>query len=109
MIRVFFKRSMTEILETTAIEDDTLLDAARKLNISEITGDCKGNCACGTCHVHLFDEWADKIEPIYPASLEPYLLEKSKKYNPKLSRLSCQIEIKNEYDGLTVALLDAKI
>ena len=46
------------------------------------------------------------IEPIYPASLEPYLLEKSKQYNPKLSRLSCQIEIKNEYDGLTVSLLD---
>tara|TARA_B100001564_G_scaffold268417_1_gene230035 strand:- start:600 stop:929 length:330 start_codon:yes stop_codon:yes gene_type:complete len=106
MIRVYFKRGMNEILETTVNEGATLLDAARKLNISEITADCKGNCACGTCHVHISNEWVEMIEPIYPASLEPYLLEKSKKYNPKLSRLSCQIEIKNEYDGLTVSLLD---
>ena len=47
----------------------------------------------------------DIIEPIYLASLEPYLLEKSKQYNKKLSRLCCQIEIKNEYDGLIVHLL----
>ncbi len=109
MIRIYFKRSISEILETTVNEGDTLLDAARKLNIPEITADCKGNCACGTCHIHLSDQWAETIEPIYSASLEPYLLEKSKQYHPKLSRLSCQIEIKNEYDGLIVSLLDAKI
>ena len=39
MIRVYFKRSMNEILETTVNEGATLLDAARKLNISEISRD----------------------------------------------------------------------
>ena len=75
--------------------------------ISDITADCKGNCACGTCHVHIDEKWVDIIEPIYLASLEPYLLEKSKQYNKKLSRLCCQVEIKNEYDGLIVHLLES--
>ena len=100
---------MNEILETTVNEGATLLDAARKLNISEITADCKGNCACGTCHVHISNEWVEMIEPIYPASLEPYLLEKSKQYNA-INYMnyygSLDFEIKNEYDGLTVSLLD---
>ena len=58
-------------------------------------------------YVHIDEKWVDIIEPIYLASLEPYLLEKSKQYNKKLSRLCCQIEIKNEYDGLIVHLLES--
>ena len=104
MIEIHFKKS-DSVSSVTVNEGQTLLDAAKKLNISEITGDCKGNCACGTCHVYIDDNWIDKIEPIWSASLEIYLLEKSKHYNEKLSRLACQIEIKNEYNGLIVNLI----
>ena len=105
MTKIFFKK-INEILEVDINAGETLLDAAKKINISEITADCKGNCACGTCHVYIDDQWVDIIEPIYLASLEPYLLEKSKSYNKKLSRLCCQIEIKDIYDGLVVHLLE---
>ena len=104
MIEIHFKKP-DSVSSVTVNEGQTLLDAAKKLNISEITGDCKGNCACGTCHVYIDDNWIDKIEPIWSASLETYLLEKSKHYNEKLSRLACQIEIKNEYNGLIVNLI----
>ena len=107
MAKIFFKRS-NQILEVDVNVGETLLDAAKKINISDITADCKGNCACGTCHVHIDEKWVDVIEPVYLASLEPYLLEKSKQYNKKLSRLCCQIEIKKEYDGLVVHLLESK-
>ena len=104
MIEIHFKKS-DSVSSVTVSEGQTLLDAAKKLNISEITGDCKGNCACGTCHVYIDDNWINKIEPIWSASLETYLLEKSKHYNEKFSRLACQIEIKNEYNGLIVNLI----
>ena len=107
MAKIFFKRA-NQILEVDVNVGETLLDAAKKINISDITADCKGNCACGTCHVHIDEKWVDVIEPVYLASLEPYLLEKSKQYNKKLSRLCCQIEIKKEYDGLVVHLLESK-
>tara|TARA_B100001778_G_scaffold323983_1_gene317831 strand:+ start:458 stop:781 length:324 start_codon:yes stop_codon:yes gene_type:complete len=105
MIKVFFKKS-DSLTSTTIDEGQTILDAAKKINIAEISGDCRGNCACGTCHVHVDESWIDKIEPIWTASLESYLLEKSKHYNEKLSRLSCQIDVKNEYDGIIVNLIE---
>lgn len=104
MVEIYFKKS-DSISSVSVNEGQTLLDAAKKLNISEITADCKGNCACGTCHVYIDVNWIDKIEPIWSASLETYLLEKSKHYNEKLSRLACQIDIKNEYNGLIVNLI----
>ena len=105
MVKIFFKKSES-ILSVTIDEGQTLLDAAKKLKIPDISGDCKGNCACGTCHIYIDENWVDKIEPIWTASLETYLLEKSKHYNEKLSRLSCQIDMKNEYNGLVVNLIE---
>ena len=105
MVKIFFKKSES-ILSVTIDEGQTLLDAAKKLKIPDISGDCKGNCACGTCHIYIDENWVDKIEPIWTASLETYLLEKSKYYNAKLSRLSCQIDVKNEYNGLIVNLIE---
>ena len=105
MVKIFFKKA-DSITSTTIDEGQTLLDAAKKINIPEVSGDCRGNCACGTCHIHIDEAWIDKIEPIWTASLESFLLEKSTHYNKKLSRLSCQIDIKNEYDGLVVNLIE---
>ena len=105
MAKIFFRNSSNQRLDVEVNPGETLLDAAKKINIKEITGDCRGNCACGTCHVHISEEWIDHIEPIYIASLEPFLLEKSDKHDTRLSRLACQVEIKEEYDGLVIDLL----
>ena len=63
MAKIFFKK-INKIFEVDIDAGKTLLDAAKKINIPEITADCKGNCACGTCHVHIDDKWIDIIEPI---------------------------------------------
>ena len=104
MIKVFFKKSGF-ITSTMINEGQTILDAAKQINIKEIPGDCKGNCACGTCHIHIHEDWVDKIKPIWSASLETFLLEKSSYYNKKLSRVSCQIDVKKDYDGLIINLI----
>ena len=68
MVEIYFKKS-DSISSVSVNEGRTLLDAAKKLNISEITADCKGTCACGTCHVYIDANWIDKTEPIWSASL----------------------------------------
>ena len=109
MVKVFFHRNNDEVLETDIEEGKTLLDAALRLHVKEIPADCKGNCACGTCHIHIDSRWVDIVEPIDLASLEPFVLEKCSNYDEKLSRLCCQVEIKESYNGLTVNLLVSDI
>ena len=107
-IKINFVRG-DEILTTTMSVGRTMLDAAKKLKIPEIPAICNGSCNCGTCHVHVDPEWVDKIEPMEADTMELFLLKRQKSYNPELSRLSCQIRIKDEYDGLTLSLVEDNI
>ena len=83
-----------------------MLDAAKKLKIPEIPAICNGSCNCGTCHVHIDSEWVDKIEPMDPGSMELFMLERSDNYDEQRSRLCCQMDIYDVYEGLTVHLID---
>ena len=83
-----------------ADEGATLLQAARCLGIA-IEGACGGSMACATCHVHVADEWYDRLNP--PSAEEEDLLDLA----PSLcatSRLACQIRLRRQHDGLTVAV-----
>ena len=53
--------------------------------------------------------WLDKIDPMDHGSMELFLLEKSKNYDEKYSRLSCEICITEKLDGLTLNLVDDNI
>ena len=86
-------------------EGETLLDGALKLKLPEIPAMCGGNCACATCHIHLINEWVDIVEPPLTDSIETDILEPTKSYDSKRSRLCCQIKMKKEYNGLQVRLL----
>lgn len=67
----------------------------------KIRADCGGCCACATCHVYVGDEWIDKLEPMN--SEEDGLLSDSF-YRQQNSRLSCQIRMTDDKDGLTVTI-----
>jgi ferredoxin, 2Fe-2S len=64
-----------------------------------IEADCGGACCCATCHVYVEPAWLDKIAPIGDA--EAQMLEYATDSKPN-SRLSCQIELTPELDGLVV-------
>ena len=81
------------------------MQAARQADIKEIPADCRGNCACATCHIYLTNAWAH-ILPIKQNGLEQSLLEYEKDYKKGISRLSCQISLTKELDGITLHLLD---
>ena len=66
-----------------------------------IRADCGGCCACATCHVYVAEEWLDKITPMNDE--EDALLADSFYRQPN-SRLSCQITMTEDKDGLAVTI-----
>ena len=77
----------------------TVMEGAVQNDIPGIDADCGGGMACATCHVYVNEEWLDKL----PAKEdgEEDMLDMA--YEPnKFSRLSCQLTVSNELDGLVV-------
>ena len=63
---------------------------------------CGGSCICSTCHVYIAEEDFNKLES--PKEDEIETLETNDINQTKLSRLSCQIELKEEFNNITVTM-----
>ena len=79
----------------------SVMEGAVQNNIPGITADCGGACACATCHVYVDEKWFDKLKKKDEA--EQDMLDMAFEPN-KFSRLSCQISVSNELDGLAVKI-----
>ena len=77
----------------------SLMEAAVINNVDGIDADCGGACACATCHVYLASEWLEKVGPASELELE--MLEVAEEVKPN-SRLSCQVKITDQMDGMEV-------
>lgn len=87
--------------EIEAQEGSTVMEAAIKNSIPGIEAECGGACACATCHVYVDDAWQEKVGG--PEIMEEDMLDFA--FEPKTgSRLSCQIKITKELDGLIITL-----
>ena len=64
-----------------------------------IDGDCGGECACATCHVYVDPAFGDKVGK--PSAMEQSMLDFAENVR-ETSRLSCQIKIRDDLDGLRV-------
>ena len=77
----------------------TVMEGAVQNNIPGIDADCGGGMACATCHVYVKDGWLDKLPQKEDG--EEDMLDMA--FEPKTnSRLSCQIIVSDEIDGLEV-------
>ena len=84
----------------------TVMEGAVQNNIPGIDADCGGSMACATCHVYVKDEWFDKINK--KSEGEDDMIDQA--YEPKKSsRLSCQIQVSSDIDGLEVHLPEKQI
>jgi len=84
----------------------TVMRAAVEDSIRGIIGDCAGACSCATCHVYVDPAWVDKVGP--KSDTEAMLLEEV--CDPRdNSRLSCQIKVTPELDGLVVRLPEKQV
>ncbi len=77
----------------------TVMEGAVKHNVPGIDADCGGACACATCHVYVDAAWAAKTGEA--DSMEQSMLDFASEVEDT-SRLSCQIKIRDELDGLKV-------
>lgn len=73
--------------------------AAVTNGVSGIDADCGGSCSCATCHVYVNEEWIGKVGELSPTEEAMLSLSTDRKEN---SRLSCQIQLTEELDGLIV-------
>jgi len=77
----------------------TVMEGAIQNDIPGIDADCGGSMACATCHVYVKEEWFNKLNKIEDG--EQDMLDMA--FEPKKnSRLSCQIIVTDELDGLVV-------
>jgi len=77
----------------------SVMEGAIQNNIPGIDADCGGSMACATCHVYVQERWLDKLNKVENG--EQDMLDMA--FEPKKnSRLSCQILISEEIDGLVV-------
>ena len=84
----------------------TVMEGAVQNDIPGIDADCGGGMACATCHVYVNEEWLDKL----PAKEdgEEDMLDMA--YEPnKFSRLSCQIVVSDDLDGLVVNIPEKQV
>lgn len=84
----------------------SVMEIANKEGINEIEGACGGSLACATCHVYVHPDWWSKVLPEDEGTIteeEEDMLDLAFELRDT-SRLSCQIIISEELDGLTVAL-----
>ena len=79
----------------------SVMEGAVQNNISGIDADCGGACACATCHVYVDEKWFDKL--VKKSDAEQDMLDMAFEPN-KFSRLSCQITVTDELDGLVVKM-----
>ena len=84
----------------------TVMEGAVQNNIPGIDADCGGSMACATCHVYVKEEWFNKLpkkedgeEDMLDMAFEP----------KKNSRLSCQLMVSDQLDGLIVNLPEKQV
>lgn len=90
--------------ETSEISVDdglTVMEAIRDNGFDELLALCGGCCSCATCHIHVDPAYADKLPKM--SEDEDDLLESSDHRAPT-SRLSCQIPLTADLDGLHVTI-----
>tara|TARA_B110000003_G_scaffold276546_1_gene323759 strand:+ start:3888 stop:4220 length:333 start_codon:yes stop_codon:yes gene_type:complete len=84
----------------------SVMEAARDNNVPGIEADCGGACACSTCHVYVDSNWNEKL-PVKDA-MEEDMLDFA--WEPsELSRLTCQIRVTDDLDGLIVRMPEKQI
>ena len=93
---------------TLDVQAGTSVMKAAVLNgVSGIVGECGGNLMCATCHVYVAAEWEDRLTE--KDEIEEEMLEEAGAPVKDCSRLSCQVIMQPDLDGLAVHLPESQL
>jgi len=102
-VRVTFVQDngVVETIDDAAV-GQSLMEVGRAKGVEGILADCGGGCACATCHVYVDAAWWDRVGP--PDAIENEMLDMVDDIRRDTSRLSCQINLREDLDGLLVTV-----
>ena len=86
-------------------EGQSLMEAATQRGVPGIIGECGGSMSCATCHVVVAPDWAERAGD--PSAFEDDMLDITEAGRQPTSRLSCQIKMSAEIDGIVVSVPEA--
>jgi 2Fe-2S ferredoxin len=101
MARITFVAFDGTRFDVDAANGSTVMENAIRNGVPGIEAECGGACACATCHVYVDDAWSPKVGR--PEPMEEDMLDFAYDVRPT-SRLSCQIRVSDELDGLVVSV-----
>ena len=101
MVQINFIDFTGQTRTVSAEEGSTVMEAALRENVPGIEAECGGACACATCHVYVDEAWSGVVGS--PEPMEEDMLDFAFEVKPN-SRLSCQIRVRDELDGLVVTV-----
>ena len=99
MTKITFKDATGAARNVEAANGSTVMEAAIRNSIPGIDAECGGACACATCHVYIDESWVETVGK--PSQMEEDMLDFAFEVRPT-SRLSCQIKVAANLDGLIV-------
>lgn len=99
VIKVADRTGAAHTLEANA--GASVMEVLRDANL-DIMAICGGACSCATCHIFVDESWTGKLPARGPEETE--ILEACESYRPTTSRLSCQIKLNDELNGLSLML-----
>jgi ferredoxin, 2Fe-2S len=101
MAKITFVQPDGSRQEVEAEPGSTVMEAAIRNGVPGIEAECGGACSCATCHVYVDEGWVEKTGEAEP--MEQDMLDFAYDVRPT-SRLSCQIRVTEELDGLVVTV-----
>ena len=99
MAKITYVESNGTRHEVEAENGSTVMENAIRNDVPGIVAECGGACTCATCHVYVDDAWTDTAGG--PSAMEEDMLDFAFDVKDS-SRLSCQIKVSDELDGLVV-------
>lgn len=99
MTKITFVTADGERIETQAETGATVMETAIINAVPGIVAECGGACTCATCHVYVDDAWTETVGG--PSHMEEDMLDFAFDVREQ-SRLSCQIKVRDQLDGLVV-------
>ena len=85
---------------------DSVMEGAVRNSIDGIVAECGGNCLCATCHVYVEEQFLPLLPPV--GDEQDAMLDSTASERKPNSRLSCQIAVRPELDGLTVHMPESQ-
>lgn len=100
-MRAFFETADGHKHEVEWVASASLMSAAKDACIPGIDADCGGSMVCGTCHVYVDPRWLDRLPAC--GEMEREILDCVPQAHPN-ARLSCQIQMQAQLDGIEVRI-----